>query len=201
MADDLAERAALDAILLGEESDRTDDAWRRLVEEPGGALAWGAAVERRARIDRAAALLARAPWSAPLLRRLGRMRRRTAEPSWPWQAPGAGWLVGKPALARALDSGTSRPVEVVWGETTFVQLALGEQIELRLQDVAAASLWSVGQVGPVLLRGRAWRLEPAEAPVVLVVAGGSAIEDFDLAVERATALAVVVLEESAAEDD
>lgn len=199
MVDDLTERAALDAILLGEESERTAQAWRRLIEQPGGAQAWAAAVERRARIDRAAAVLARAPWLAPLLRQAGRVKRRGAGAASALRDVGARWLPGPPVLARALDAGDVRTVAVAWGEATVVHLAVGERIELRLDEDAAASLWSLGEAGAVALPGRAWQLEQGEAPVVLVVTAGPRGADLDRSAERATAMAIVVIEESSTE--
>lgn len=199
MSKPLPDLATLDDMLLdvstpGEE-DELARGWEALVETPGGVAAWREALARRQRLDRMAALCQAHPWLArPLLafRRLG--RRLTTAPSFLATAafPPTSLL---DAVLEDTNDAARTVVQLTWGDTMELAVPAGEIVALEYPlDASVAIYYRTSRGEGRLLPGQHWRMEPDEAPVLLVLAtDGGDMADMLSALDHAPTCAAVLL--------
>ena len=82
-------------MILGTDTDEERDAWNDLLASPDAAAAWREAVDRRARIDAFARVIANHSWLAEVSLKLRRGMRAFQRNQW----PGAQVTTGSPLLA------------------------------------------------------------------------------------------------------
>ncbi len=154
--------ADLDEMLNGGGEDAD---WLALIARPDAERAWTRARERRAAVDQLAEVAVGSPWLAGYQLALNRALRRTA-PS-PTAPPAL--TVGPPEFAAVLRAGPAhRSVQVRWGERGVHHVSLGD--ELRLSAPEGAEIWYATAGGSEALRGRRWRVEEGDLPLLIVVA-------------------------------
>jgi hypothetical protein len=199
----LPDAATLDALVLGTAGANDADAWEALVLEPGGAEAWDKAVARRRRMDALAYAARSGAWLSRVLRGVLRTARRarsvpTIELFVDFPDAPLDGLVGATLGPAEEDLRAAEP-RLVWGQIVPVQVRLGELVALRTSSDAQLDVryLSAGQEGP--LPTRTWKLEPGEAPVLLVaLVGGDTQAPVAQALATATAVAGLLILEAAA---
>jgi len=198
----LPDAGTLDALVIGASDPDDGAAWDALVKLPGGAEAWADAVARRRRMDILAGVVCGRPWLASCMLRLStlarRIRTRTAVelllefPDAPLDA-----LAGA-TLGPVDESFADRAIRPRWGQIVPVGVRIGERVALRVvPDPPFVDVRYLSEGTNGSLPSRTWRLEPGEAPVLIVAllgtAAGSSLSD---ALEHATATAGVLLLEA-----
>jgi hypothetical protein len=189
-------------LVIGADDPEDRAAWEALVRLPGGAEAWRAAVARRRRMDLVTRAVRGRTWLASAMHRLSVLSRRLRT------TPAVELCLAFPeaqldALADAElspvdDSVADQEVVPRWGQTVPVHVQLGHQIGLNVTDQATVDVRYLthGRDGP--LPSRTWRLEPGEAPVLLVaLIGADAGSPLSEALAQATAAAGVLVLEAA----
>lgn len=199
MSKPLPDVATLDDMLMDVSATGGEDelarGWEALVQTPGGEAAWSDALARRQRIDRMAALCQAHPWLArPLLafRRLG--RRMATVPTYLATAA----FPPTSLLDAVLDENGDAAgivVQLVWGDTVELTVPAGEIVALAYPIDASAAIYYRTSRGEGRLRpGQHWRMEPDEAPVLLVLSVDDGnVTDTLSALDHASACAAVLL--------
>lgn len=198
MSKPLPDLATLDDMLLDLPTSGGEDefaqGWEALVQTPGGEVAWRDAVARRQRLDRMAALCQAHPWLArPLLafRRLG--RRMTTAPSFVATAV----FPPTPLLDAVLDETDDAArtlVQLAWGDVVELAVPAGELVALEYPlDASVVIYYRTSHGEGRLLPGQHWRMEPDEAPVLLVFATDGGMADMLSALNHAPTCAAVLL--------
>lgn len=200
----LPDAGTLDALVIAADDEADRQAWEGLVVQPGGAEAWRAAVARRRRLDTIAGAVRGRAWLARAIRQVAELSRHTHA------APGPRLSLEFPdaqlhALAGAVlgpadDSTSAEVVRPAWGQVVAVPLRVGEHVVLRVSEGAVAvdvRYLCKGHDGP--LPTRTWKLEPDEAPVLLLALLGAQVgSPLREALEQAAGIAGVLLVEAAA---
>jgi hypothetical protein len=186
--------ATLDALVLGTDEVRDQPAWEWLVGTSGSGDIWAEAVARREELDRFAAALAAHPWLASTMARMRKLGRLLAE----WRLE-AMVVSDEGAWAASLGPSDKRPMLLArpsWGQLEPVTVGLGTVVELRPAGAAIQEVcffFRSPQGEGSLAEGR-WRLEPGEAPVMLVACmEGSSKRTLDEALAGGAAVAGIVL--------
>ena len=199
----LPDAGTLGALVAGTHDDEDRPAWEALVTQPGGAEAWGGAVARRHRLDTLASAVRGRAWLARALGEVSALSRRfRSKPAFALQLafPDAHLdaLAGA-ALGPSDGAFVDDKIELRWGQIVTVRLRVGDRIALPVvtdQTPVEVRYLSQGRDGS--LPGRAWHLEPGEAPVLLVaLIGAEAESTLSEALTQATAAAGVLLLEAA----
>lgn len=199
----LPDVATLDAMVLGTAGANAAEAWEALVLEPGGAEAWDEAVARRRRIDALAYAARSGEWLSRVLRGIRRAARRkhsvpTIEIFIDFPGAPLDELIGATLGPVEEDPRAAAP-SLAWGQIIPIQVRLGDCVALRTSSDAQLDVryLSAGQEGT--LPTHTWKLEPGEAPVLLVaLVGGDSQAPVAQALATATAVAGVLLLEAAA---
>ncbi len=151
----------LDAMVLGTDGDEDLGAWEKLLASPDASTIWGAAVERRRRVDALASVIARQPWLASMMLGWRRaMRRAPMLASWSAEVRFAS------PLAATLAPPDQRGLALKPGATEVLEMALGETVNVTLPPGATLRQVTSHGVQPASLSG--WTMDADEAPVVLV---------------------------------
>ena len=176
----------LDEMVLGTEAPDGDD-WQRLVGAPGGASAWAAAVKRRERLNRRAALVRGRPWLAALWLE-GRQALRAAA------STGGTWTldVGPPRLAAALAPSETRELQLPWGGSDLVAVPVGQVVRVRPHTGVQVFFRTQSADGELTTP---WRVEEGEGPVVFVAvqAGATSVKTIEDAVGRRLPIAILTI--------
>lgn len=199
----LPDAATLDMLVIGADDPEDRAAWEALVRLPGGAEAWGAAVARRRRLDLVTRAVRGRSWLASAMHSMSVLSRRlrtkpTAELRFAFPDAQIDALAG---AALGPDDGgfADEEIQPRWGQTVPVHLQFGDRIGLHVvtnQAIVDVRYLSQGRDGP--LPSRTWRLEPGEAPVLLVaLIGADAGSPLSDALAQATAIAGVLVLEAA----
>lgn len=151
----------LDAMILGTDTDAERDAWRDLLASPDGATAWREALERRARIDAFARVIAHHPWLAEVSLKLRRAMRSLGRSAW----PGAQVTTGSPLLA-TLAGGAAEGITLAQGETRTLEVPVGTEVRIVLPN--GTSLQRVTPSGAEAYEHPGWLMERGDGLVVLV---------------------------------
>jgi hypothetical protein len=160
MSDDSPDPLELDAMHGGDAD--LGEAWAQLVGEPDSAAAWTAASERRARMDRFAAVAIGRPWLAEALLAARRAARRWASVV---RAPLGATVSSDPLLGLLDAESASRSIEIAAGTVRVEPVALREDVSLlappgtHARYLAPDGWWD--------LPSARWRMEAGDAPVVL----------------------------------
>lgn len=151
----------LDAMILGTDTDDERDAWSDLLASPDAATAWREAVERRARIDAFARVIADHPWLAEVSLKLRRGMRTLGHRGW----PGAQVTTGSPLLA-TLAGGGSPSIMLAQGETRTLEVPVGTEVRIMLPD--GTHLQRITPSGAEAYEHPGWLMERGDGLVVLV---------------------------------
>lgn len=187
--------ALIDAMVAGDDGADLDTAWDWVLSSPHSADAWERAVSRQQHRRALALAMQGRPWLARMTAVLMAARRSVTVPPprlvlerFPVPA-----MLGPASDAE--EPGLSLTLE--WGRVAHAEIDLGAVVELMPSVVREEMTFyykTASQDG--LLPGRRWKLEPLEAPVLLVVCLGIAgATRFEEALGAATALAGVILTE------
>lgn len=164
----------LDALLAGA-LDCADEerAWQDIIQSPEGGAAWDAALRRQRETALLAGAIRGRPWLASILGRLGRLRRRPGHPpGWQLELWERGALIR--ATLGAEHTGQAAPIRLAWGEVQTRPVPLGATVELVAAPGEPVVVIGLCCQAEQILVHRMWRLEPGEAPVLLVALAGSA---------------------------
>lgn len=192
-------KAMLDELVAGEDGPELLPAWQELLRTPGAADLWEEAAARRRRTDELAGALLAHPWLARAWGQLRRLRRSLVQP------PGVGLEASlRPDILAAVLGPTSRPPTHMaapkWGQIEPVALALRSIVEIRPSSAQSEDLqiFYRSVAGEGRLRSRRWRLEPGEAPVLLLgVTGAGDSQGIEEALMRAVRACGILLIEAA----
>lgn len=192
----------LDALVAGSLDEEDRPAWEALVMRPGGAEAWRAAVARRRRLDALASAVRGRAWLARVLGEVAALSRRlrvqpAVELQLAFRDDRLDALMGA-TLGPVDDGFASEEITPRWGRIVTVRVRLGERIALRVVgEDALVDVRYLSQGREGSLPSRTWRLEPGEAPVLLVaLLGSDAGRPLSEALADATAAAGVLLMEA-----
>lgn len=181
--------ATLDAMVLGGAEDDME-AWQWLLSAPEGEAVWSDAVRRRRRVDRVALAIQGRPWLA---------RAILFVRSLPSGGHGPELKVVSELSPLAIPLGLkeTQPLAVEWGGVVTRPTRLGDTVELRLPEPnGRVRCFYRSRDGEGVLDPPRWRLEPREAPVLLLACldPGDA-GSLEAASARAAAVAAVILVE------
>lgn len=164
MSDNKLDALSLDAMLTGEEKDPA--LWEALLRAPDASTLWEEAIERREKLERSINRVGDREWLARALlelRRAGRKLRQVAA------SPLSGSVFDpastQPVLSPLGDGDTER-FQLAWGEPRELELELGQQFELELDE--EARFFYLKEQGYVPLEGGGWELEEGDAPVLIL---------------------------------
>lgn len=160
MSDDAPDRLELDDMLLADT--QNTERWKRLLQTPQAHELWQEAIDRRQKIDTLAALTRDHEWLAGAILQCKRASRRLKALT--LQTPDA--RINPPQLTSIMLGESIRSISLNWGETTPIELEVGDTIEFELPTQATLYYWAEGKYEP--LDGGAWQLEAAEAPVLIM---------------------------------
>ena len=181
----------IDEILsLKHEADH-DRIWQALIEDPEASVLWDRELERRHRIEQVASVAMGRPTLARLFQLVVACRR------WGARLPNLAidLLPETPQAVGRLgptESSRAEPLRLEWGQVLFRATQVGELVRLTCLD--GDDGWTVRYVSgdaSDALPTRAWRLEPGETPVALIVSRDA--QDGSRVDGGADVVAVVVL--------
>ena len=184
----------LEALVMGTDEAGDQAAWEWLVITPGSGVLWAEAVAEREELDRFSAMLDVTPWVAAVMARMRKLGRVLAE--WRLEAVAVRDQGSWAASLGPSNESASVLASPSWGRLEPVTVERGTIVELRPvgetpQDVRFFYRSAQGEGS--LQEGR-WRLDPGEAPVMLVACVGDAIVgSLDEALARGTAVAGILL--------
>jgi hypothetical protein len=192
--------ATLDALVLGTDEAGDQAAWEWLVVTPGSGDRWAEAVARHAEMDRFAAALMAHPWLALALARMRKLGRAVA--AWRLEVVA---VKDEEAWAASLGPSSEGPTLLArpsWGRLEPVTVGLGTIVELRPagHPVQGVRFFYKSQQGEGSVPEGRWRLEPGEAPVMLVAReDGSSAGTLDEVFAGGAAVAGILLLEGPGE--
>lgn len=168
--------------------------WRAVERAPGQLLAEALPAQVQSGADELTRLASKHPWLDALYSKL----RRVFDEG---EVAAAGILASfksagaQPDLAASLSASNDAPneLELVWGELSRVELAVGESVELEVP--LTCQLWYSLSSGTLLFPQAKWLLERDESPVLIIATESSDAQTLEDALERGVRAAGLVLVE------
>lgn len=155
-------RWVLDTLIIGT-APSNDPAWAEVVRSPEGTDEWKQAMERRAHLNRVAAIVEGRPWLAEALLRVREGTRAAA------RAISRAWSVtvapSPTAVLLGPENGT-RNVALIPHRVAIIEVRLGDTVHVLAPEGALVT-WTTAS-GTGSLTSAKWRLDQGDAPVLLV---------------------------------